>query len=170
MGLFLFFNKSNLLWHTMVQEGHLGQLITYRAQCRGVKGFPSSWINVLNSSKTSKQSSCPDNKQTQLYIHAADITVTNGNNSVLGLAISSWSNWANLCKQPSVTGCIVCCPAVCLVGLLPWRPAPDWPGSLCGLWMQHSAAVSYPGCPDTVQKPCAPAGLSRSHHGPTPPK
>lgn len=67
-------------------------------------------------------------------------------------------------------GCIVCCPAVCLVGLLPWRPAPDRPGSLCGLWMQHSAAVSYPGCHDTVQKLCAPAGLSRSHRGPTPPE
>lgn len=67
-------------------------------------------------------------------------------------------------------GCIVCCPAVYLVGLLPWQPAPDWPGSLRGLWMQRSAAVSYPGCPDTVQKLCAPAGLSHSHHGPTPPE
>lgn len=36
---------------------------TDRAQCRGVKGFPSSWINVLNSSKTSKQSSCPVDKK-----------------------------------------------------------------------------------------------------------
>lgn len=67
-------------------------------------------------------------------------------------------------------GCIVCCPAVYLVGLLPWRPAPDWPGSLCGLWMQRSAAVSYPGRPDTVQKLCAPAELSHSRHGPTPPE
>lgn len=67
-------------------------------------------------------------------------------------------------------GCIVCCPAVCPVGLLPWRPAPDWPGSLCGLWMQRSAAVYYPGRPDTVQKLCAPAGLSHSHRDPTPPE
>lgn len=57
-----------------------GQINTHRAQCRGVKGFPSSWINVLNSSKTSKQSSCPENKYTQLYIHTADVRVTNGNN------------------------------------------------------------------------------------------
>lgn len=67
-------------------------------------------------------------------------------------------------------GCIVCCPAVYLVGLLQWQPAPDWPGSLCGLWMQHSAAVCYPGRPDTVQKLCAPAGLSHSRHNPTPPE
>lgn len=67
-------------------------------------------------------------------------------------------------------GCIVCCPAVYPVGLLPWQPAPDWPGSLCGLRMQHGAAVYYPGRPDTVQKLCAPAGLSRSHRDPTPPE
>lgn len=67
-------------------------------------------------------------------------------------------------------GCIVCCPAVYLVGLLPWQPAPDWPGSLSGLWMRRSAAVCYPGRPDTVQKLCAPAGLSHNHRGPTPPE
>lgn len=67
-------------------------------------------------------------------------------------------------------GCIVCCPAVYLAGLLPWWPAPDWPGSLCGLWMQRSAAVSYPGRPDTMEKLCAPAGQSQSRHDPTPPE
>lgn len=67
-------------------------------------------------------------------------------------------------------GCIVCCPAVYLVGLLQWQPAPDWPGSPCGLWMQHSAAVCYPGRPDTVQKLCAPARPSHSRHDPTPPE
>lgn len=54
--------------------------------------------------------------------------------------------------------------------LLPWQPAPDLPESLYGLWMQHSAAVSYPGYPGKLQKLCAPAGLSRNHHGPIPPK
>lgn len=66
-------------------------------------------------------------------------------------------------------GCIVCCPAVYLVGLLPWQPAPDWPGSPCGPWMQRSAAGYYPGRPDTVQKLCAPAGSSHSHRDPAPP-
>lgn len=43
---------------------------TDRAQCRGVKGFPSSWINVLNSSKTSKQSSCPEEEDGHLLRYA----------------------------------------------------------------------------------------------------
>lgn len=106
---------------------------------------------------------------THLALETTDVTVIMCNINVWGLGISRWSNWANLCKQPSVMGCIVCCPAIYLVGLLPWRPAPDWPGSLCGLWMQRSAAVSYPGCPDIKQKLCAPAGLSHTHHGPTQP-
>lgn len=135
---------------------------THRAQCRGVKGFPSSWINVLNSSKTSKQSSCPEEKHTQ---HWSQQTVER---LLAGFGIRLW-NQANLCKQPSVMGCIVCCPAVYLVGLLPWQPAPDWPGSPCGPWMQRSAAGYYPERPDTVQKLCAPAGLSHSHRDPAPP-
>lgn len=67
-------------------------------------------------------------------------------------------------------GCIGCCPAVYLVGLLPWQPAPGWPESLCGLWMRRSAAVYYPGRPDTVQKLYAPAGPSHSRRDPTPPE
>lgn len=51
-----------LTWWDMWRKPKLD---THRAQCRGVKGFPSSWIHVLNSSKTSKQSSCPKKKHTQ---------------------------------------------------------------------------------------------------------
>lgn len=109
------------------------------------------------------------NAHTHLASPRTDVTEMKCNINVWGLAISSRSNWTNLCKQPSVMGCIVCCPAIYLAGLLPWRPAPDWPGSPCGLWMQRSAAVSYPGCPDIKQKLCVPPGLSHSHHGPTQP-
>lgn len=50
-----------------------------------------------------------------------------------GLEFFSHSARANLCKQPSVMGCIVCCPAIYLVSQLQRQPAPDWPVSLRGL-------------------------------------